>query len=119
MFLHDAITNTEAQTSPFAHWFRGVERVEHFFGILHPRTGVGKFDDHVAALAQRADHKNAAAARLHSIHSVAYQMIENLKQLVRVATNGGEDAAAFQFDADIFPAKIQIAELYRASENGV
>src|SRR5580658_1829915 len=111
MFLHDAVTNTEAETCSLPHWFRGVERIEDLFGILHARASVRKFHDYIATLAQRTDHKNATAACLHGIDGVAYQMIENLKQLVRVAPNRGENAAALQFDAYVFSTQIQVAEL--------
>src|SRR5271163_2984445 len=46
-------------------------------------------------------------------------MIENLEQLVRVAADGGEDAAIFKFDADIFFAQIEIAQLHRAGKDGI
>src|SRR5208283_4088867 len=36
MFLHDAITNAETQTSAFSHRFRGVERIEHPMRFAEP-----------------------------------------------------------------------------------
>ena len=46
-------------------------------------------------------------------------MIENLKQLVWIAANGRKNASAFEFDADIFFAQIQITKLYGSGEHGV
>ena len=46
-------------------------------------------------------------------------MVKNLQQLIRVATHGGQDAAIFQLDADIFPAQIQIAQLHGAGQDAI
>ena len=119
MFLHDPVTNTEAQPSTLTDRLCRIERVENLLGIEHAGAGIGKFDDHVASLAQRADHQYATAGGLHRVHGIADQMIENLEQLVRISANGWKHATAFEFYADIFFAQIQIAKLYGSGEYGI
>src|SRR5277367_2900311 len=119
MFLHYPVTDTESQPSTLSYRLRRIERVENLFGIQHAGAGIGKFDDDVASLTQRADHKYPAATGLHGVHRIADQMIENLKQLVRIAANGRKHASAFEFDAYIFFAQIQITKLYGSGEHGI
>src|SRR5208282_2666877 len=76
-------------------------------------------DDHVAAFAQSANEQHAAARGFHGVHRVADQVVENLQQLIRVATNGGKDAAIFQLDANILAAQIKIAQLHGAGEDAI
>ena len=51
---------------------------------------------------QRADQQHTAAGGLHGVDAIADQMIENLEQLIRIAADRRQDAAIFEFDADIF-----------------
>src|ERR1700722_13948543 len=119
MLFHDSVADAEAESGALADFLRGVEGVEHFFRFFHARSGVREFDDDVAAFAQRADEQDAAAGRFHGIHRVADQVVENLQQLIRIAAHGGEDAAIFQLDADIFSAQIKTAKLHHAGENAI
>src|SRR5580704_8676997 len=119
MLLHHAVADTEAEAGALAHGFGGVERIEDFVRLLHPRAGVGKFDDDQAAFAQRANQEDTTASGLHGIHAIADQMIENLEQLIGIAANGRQDAAIFEFDANILFAQVQIAQLDRTGEHGI
>src|SRR5580658_990291 len=114
VLFHNSVADAEAEARAFADLLGGVERVEYFFRFLHARPGVREFDDHIAAFAQSANEQDAAAGRFHRIHCVADQMVENLQQLIRVATHSRKDAAIFQLDADILATQIKIAQLHGA-----
>src|SRR5580704_936252 len=119
MLLHHAIADAEAEAGALAYGLDGVEGIENFIGLFHARASVGKFDDDQATFAQRANQKDTTASGLHSIHAIADQVIEDLEQLIGVAANGRQDAAIFEFDADVLFAQVQVTQLNRAGEYGV
>ena len=61
MLFHHSVADAEPEPGALAHFLRGVERVENFFGLFHARSSVGEFDDNVAALAQSANEQHASA----------------------------------------------------------
>src|ERR1700678_83080 len=119
MFLHHTVANAKAEAGSFPHGFRRVEGIENLVWLLHPRTGVGKFYDHNTTFTQTSNQKHAAAGGFHRIHAIADQVIENLEQLIWIATHRRQNTAIFELDADVFFAKIEISELYGSAEHRV
>ena len=58
--------------------------------LLDAGAGVGKQDDHVAAVAHGFDCKHAAFVRFHGINRVGYEIEKDLHELIPIATHTGK-----------------------------
>src|SRR6516162_893076 len=78
MFLHDAVTDAQAQPRAFAHRLRRVKRIEHAMRILHARPGVREKHHHVRAIPLRLDRQRAAAGFHHGVERVVHDVKKHL-----------------------------------------
>src|ERR1700761_466260 len=118
VFLDDTETDAQTETRALPNRFRRVERIENAMRLLDTWTGVGKKNDHAAAIARRLDGKNAALMRFHGIDSVVDEIEKHLHELITVAANTREDRLELQFNARLWRA-IERAKLNCVGDDGV
>src|SRR5215467_76207 len=60
MFLDDSETDAQAETGALADRLGRIKGIKDTMRLLNARAGVGKQNDHVAAIAHGLDHQDAA-----------------------------------------------------------
>src|SRR5438445_5007774 len=120
MFLDDAEADAQAETGTFTDGFRRIERIENAVRFLNAGAGVAEQNDYPAAIASGLDGESAAAVgRFHGVDCVVDDVEKNLKQLIAVAPDAGQNRFQLQFDFRGSRTQIKRTELHGVADDRV